>query len=236
MTKKLQRGREGHTGRPQSSRVSPTERTRPRKKKISLRERARRVDKRLLLGSEVILKPEDIPTVKAIFLEQIEQHGSPTGAAIHAGVGRRTFYGWLREDEFRKRYHEARRVWRASTIDDVEAAFGSRAQVRDTLAGIVLLKNNRKRYREVQRVEMSGPDGGPIVTLEAKEELIKRLERMQERLEQRAQTVGGVAVNSLPAGSSGSSGSAGSKGPQLGIIRAGSEGSQRGVRKVKNNS
>jgi hypothetical protein len=247
MTKKLQRSGRARDQRDRD-RVSPTEQTRATKKKIwrngeqAARTRAKRyprtLDKRLLAASEVQLRPKDVPIAQAIFLEQIERHGSPSKACITAGVGRRTFYDWLHEPDktFWKAYGLARRVWRMSVIDDVESSFGERAQVRDTLAGIVLLKNNRKRYREVQRVEMSGPDGGPIVTLEAKEELIKRLERMQERLEQRAQTVGGVEVQSLPAGSSGSTGSAGSKGPQLGIIRAGSEGSQRGVRKVKNNS
>lgn len=98
----------------------------------------------------------------------------------------------------------------------------ARAQVRDTLAGIVLLKNNTKRYREVSRVELSGRDGGPILTLDAKEELIRRLEKLAGSVKpQVKQIVGGVEVGEVR------------RGP-LGVVRAGSdEDTPRRVRRVR---
>ena len=136
-----------------------------------------------LLVPETVLTPEMTPAAKVMVLEQICDHGSPTRACLAAGVGRRTFYGWLHEEDkvFAKEYARARGIWRASTIGDIEASFGSRAQFRDTLAGIFVLKHNTKRYREVSRVQLSGPDGGPIVTIDAKEELVKRLEQLLTR-------------------------------------------------------
>jgi hypothetical protein len=164
----------------------------------------RPVDQRLLIDSN--LSPSEIPTAKALVLEQICEHGSPTVACIHAGVGRRTFYQWLHENDgaFRKAYGEARRIWRASAIADIESAFSVKAQFKDTLAGIFLLKHNTKRYREVSRVQLSGPDGGPIMTLDAKEELIRRIEKIAERMESKPIiAAGGSEVRELPAGSQG---------------------------------
>lgn len=145
------------------------------------------------------LLDRDIPAAKALVLDQICEHGSPTQACLAAGVGRRTFYGWLNEsdDTFKRQYIEARRVWRASAIGDVESAFSLRAQYKDTLAGIFLLKHNTKRYREVNRVQLSGPDGGPIVTIDAKEALIDRLEKLIAKAQEKpALAVGdGVSVH-----------------------------------------
>ena len=175
----------------------------------------------------VHLRPKDIPAAKALVLEQIMEHGGPTEACVNAGVGRATFYDWLSEPEFRKAYNQARGVWRASMVGDVERSFGERAQLRDTLAGIFLLKHNTKRYREVNRVELSGRDGGPILTLDAKVELIRRLVKMTERQDQRPvlKTGSGVEVREVGAGSKGSRG--------LAVVRADEEGSgSRRVRRV----
>jgi len=170
------------------------------------------------------LRPSDIPAAKAMVLDGLMEHGSPSRACADAGVGRRTYYDWLYEGnkEFGKQVGKARAIWRQSCIPDVEASFMARAQVRDTLAGIVLLKNNTKRYREVSRVELSGRDGGPILTLDAKEELIRRLEKLAGSVKpQVKQIVGGVEVGEVR------------RGP-LGVVRAGSdEDTPRRVRRVR---
>lgn len=156
------------------------------------------IDREILIERK--LPDHMVPQAKAIVLEQICDHGHVTRACVAAGVGRRTFYGWLHEPDgvFKKEYIEARRVWRASMIGDVEGAFSERAQYRDTLAGIFLLKHNTKRYREVSRLELTGKDGGPIVTADARDKLIERLDKLLDRSGSKPQiAAGSVEVHSI---------------------------------------
>lgn len=187
------------------------------RRRAPAKNRHRRHDRRVFVN--VRLRPKDIPAAQALVLEQIMEHGGPTEACVQAGVGRATFYDWLQEPEFRKAYNNARKIWRASVIGDVERSFVERSQVRDTLAGIFLLKHNTKRYREVSRVELSGRDGGPIVTLEAKEELIRRLEKLAGSVKPDVKAVvGGVEVRE--------------RGP-LSVVRSGSRDDGEEPRRVR---
>lgn len=209
----------------------PTERIRARKKKTTKKRPRIRpgIDSEFL--QEKKLRDQDVPHAKSLFLEAWERTGYISEACRAAGIGRRTYYEWITKDpEFKAQAKESRKIWRATAMEDLETSFAERGASRDTLAGIFLLKHNKRRYREVSRVELSGPDGGPMVTIEAKEELIKRLERLSERAARKEQIIGGVAVGSLPAGPTGSAGSAKS---ELRVIRAGSAGSERGVRKQR---
>lgn len=222
-------------GNPQGQPVNDRLWTRPNRSKSAKRKLARDkkrksynpnhpsrrpINRKLLIDTH--LSDEQIPTAKALVLEQICEHGSPTTACIHAGVGRRTFYEWLHESDgtFRKAYVEARKVWRASAIADTESAFALRAQWKDTLAGIFLLKHNTKRYREVNRLQLSGPDGGPILTADVKELLVQRLAKLVERAEVKPKLIAGSvevhAIESSPAVGVRKAGSAGSAGSRKG--------------------
>lgn len=203
----------------------------------SAKHRNRDYDPRVLVN--VRLRPKDIPFAQGLVLEQIMEHGGVTEACVNAGVGRATFYDWIQEPNFRKAYNRARATWRASVMPDVERAFVDRSQVRDTLAGIFLLKHNTKRYREVQRLELTGKDGGPMLTLDVKEELVRRLEKLagsakpevrrvlagSDVLEQR----GPLAVLRAGSDDAGSQG----LGHNLGVTGSGASGSRRGVRKMR---
>ena len=125
------------------------------------------------------LRDEDVPHAKSLFLKAWERTGYISEACKAAGIGRRTYYQWITTDpDFRAQAKESRKVWRAAAIPDLETSMQERGALKDTLSGIFLLKHNTKRYREVNRVQLSGPDGGPIVTIDAKEQLIDRLEKL----------------------------------------------------------
>lgn len=187
--------------------------------------RSRRpIDKSFLI-QERQLRPQDVPIAKALFINTWIECGKIWLAAQSVGIGRRTFYDWMVSDlEFRAEVKRARKIWRSSLVPEVEEGMRERAASKDTLAGIFILKHNTKRYREVSRVQLTGADGGPILTLDAKEELIRRLEKMLERANEKPiLTAGGSEVREV-------AGSEGSKG--LRVLRAGgSAGSQ--VRKAR---
>jgi hypothetical protein len=168
-----------------------------------VRREKRRIDPAIL--REYRLRPKDIPKAKALFLMAWEATGFASEACKAAGIGRRTFYDWLQTDsEFKSQAIAARKVWRTNVMADLEASMALRGQYKDTLSGIFLLKHNTKRYREVSRVQLSGPDGGPIMTIDAKEELIRRIEKIAERMESKPIiAAGGSEVRELAAGSQG---------------------------------
>jgi hypothetical protein len=67
-------------------------------------------------------------------------------------------------------------------LDVLETAMIARGmQPRGDLAGIFITKHNRKRYLEVQRVELTGRDGAPVTYLDAKEELLRRIAAVEQR-------------------------------------------------------
>lgn len=95
---------------------------------------------------------------KTAFLAELGERGSVYHAAKAAGVGRRTVYNWREDDgDFAKAWDDAIE----DCVDMVEESLFQRAKKQDTVAAIFFLKNNRAKYRE--RVEHTGPDGGPIV-------------------------------------------------------------------------
>lgn len=87
--------------------------------------------------------------------------GTVTGACIAAGVDRKTWYNWVRDDEtFAEHVASAKE----QVADRLEQAAIERAtafiEPSDTLL-IFLLKGLRREVYGDKR-EISGPDGGPI--------------------------------------------------------------------------
>lgn len=102
---------------------------------------------------------------KAAFLQALEGSLNVGHAARLALIGRRTAYTWREEDE------AFAAAWDAAletAIDALEQTLYERAMRSDTVAAIFLLKGNRGgKYRE--RHELTGKDGGPLVTVVLKE-------------------------------------------------------------------
>lgn len=96
---------------------------------------------------------------KPKFLEALRDTASIWHSCKFAGIERSTAYRARDVDEqFRKDWNDALE----DAGDQVEYALRKRAIDKDTLAGIFWLKNNREKYREQSRLELSGPKGGPI--------------------------------------------------------------------------
>lgn len=98
------------------------------------------------------------PGKKDRFIAELRDRGSVFHACQAAGIARSQAYRWRDNDEhFAKEWEDALE----DCIDTVEESLFQRARGKDTVAAIFFLKNNRAKYRE--RVEHTGPDGGPIV-------------------------------------------------------------------------
>ena len=100
-------------------------------------------------------------------------------ACRFSGYGRIALNDLLKSDtDFRKM------MWAAKQegLDELETAMQLRGSLpRGDLAGIFILKHNRERYREVQRVELTGRDGAPVAYVDAKEELLRRVQQALTR-------------------------------------------------------
>ncbi len=120
-------------------------------------------------------------------------HANITQACEEAMIHRELYYSWMKNDEeFRRSYRLAKRLW----IDRVEMNMIRRATEKDTLAGIFILKHNRKRYKEM----MGGKDAAAVpseLTPGIRAQLLERLERLAAR-ERPALQVGGVEVHNKP--------------------------------------
>lgn len=115
-----------------------------------------------------------------MFLEVLGKTANVTEAARSAGIGRMTAYDWRSADEaFAKAWDDALEV----SVDALEAEARRRAvegweepvfqggkdvgtirRYSDRMLEI-LLKGHRPKFRENQRIEVSGPNGGPVVTV-----------------------------------------------------------------------
>lgn len=115
-----------------------------------------------------------------MFLEVLGKTANVTEAARSAGIGRMTAYDWRAADEaFAKAWDDALEV----SVDALEAEARRRAvegweepvfqggkdvgtirRYSDRMLEI-LLKGHRPKFRENQRIEVSGPNGGPVVTV-----------------------------------------------------------------------
>lgn len=137
-----------------------------------------------------------IPQAKLAAIDAMRRHGVIAEACRASGIGRSVLYELMKSDpDFRLRMQHARQ----ERFDELERAMIERGgYFKGDLAGIFALKHNRKRYREVSRVELTGKEGGPVAYVDAKAELLRRLEQ--------------IAARSAPAQLAGSGGS---RGPEL---------------------
>ncbi len=141
----------------------------------------------------VRISPEGTKVAQGEFLNGFLDHANITQACEEAMIHRELYYSWMKNDEeFRRSYRLAKRLW----IDRVEMNMIRRATEKDTLAGIFILKHNRKRYKEM----MGGKDAAAVpseLTPGIRAQLLERLERLAAR-ERPALQVGGVEVHEKP--------------------------------------
>lgn len=165
---------------------------------------------------------KDLTQSKVQAIEAMQEFGVLVEASRASGIGRYQLEWLLRknpegENEFRTDMIRAKRECQ----ERLEGAFIARGRTRGgDLAGIFYLKHNRERYREIQRVELTGKDGSPLQALDAaKAELLLRLGKL-------AGGVGGSAGSGESSGSAGSEGRKGLEGRQE-IVLSGDADSSR---------
>jgi len=126
---------------------------------------------------------QDATTAKAAsqerFLEAYAKIATITGACAATQIGRRTHYHWMRDAAYKARWHEAdteaterleQEARRRAMVGTEKPVFykgqvcGHIREYSDVLL-IFLLKGRKPEvYRE--RYEHTGPDGGPIETVQ----------------------------------------------------------------------
>lgn len=135
---------------------------------------------------------------KAAFLEHYAHTGNIAAACRLSGIGRRTVYHWIEEDEtFKPLFeeskldasdsleHEARRralVGVERPVYQGGKQVGKIREFSDTLLIFLLKGAKPDKYRE--RFEHTGKDGGPIQTeviKNAKSSLLEKLNRLSAR-------------------------------------------------------
>ena len=115
---------------------------------------------------------------KALFLRAVAGLGNVTAAAEHVGIDRTLHYHWVKVDEaYRAAFNAAMDMAgdrleiaaRRRAVDGVEEPVyqggelvGRIRKFSDVLLIFLMKGANPEKYRENQRVEMSGPGGGPV--------------------------------------------------------------------------
>jgi|TARA_R110000744_G_scaffold145452_1_gene258082 hypothetical protein len=96
---------------------------------------------------------------KKAIIEALEKHlGIVTTACRIVGVGRTTFYGWLKEDEeFAKQVEDIQNV----ALDFAESQLHKQIGDGNTSATIFYLKTKGKGRGFVERQEITGANGMP---------------------------------------------------------------------------
>ena len=116
---------------------------------------------------------------KPKFIEALRDTASVYHSCKAAGIERSTAYRARDVDEqFRKAWNDALE----DAGDQVEYALRKRACDKSDLASIFWLKNNREKYREHTRLELTGPQGGPIQIEQAASEFDSRLAALMTRI------------------------------------------------------
>ena len=96
---------------------------------------------------------------KKAILEALEKSlGVVTAACRMVGVGRTTFYGWLKDDlQFSKQVNDIQNI----TLDFAESQLHKQIKDGNTTATIFYLKTKGKKRGYVERQEITGADGMP---------------------------------------------------------------------------
>lgn len=97
-------------------------------------------------------------TVKRI-LDAIENGASDKAASLAAGIAESTFYLWMKDDSFSEGVARAR----ARAVSKAEAqVFGGNPMAWLTRGPGRKFANPDEAWTDASRVELSGPNGGPI--------------------------------------------------------------------------
>jgi hypothetical protein len=116
----------------------------------------------------------ELPRAKELAIKAFSEWGVLVEASRASRIGRDKLHEYMRQDPvFNRRMKVARR----NCIERVEREMIRRGMIaKGELAAIFTLKHNKSRYREIQRVELTGRNGAPVAYVDAKAELLKRLE------------------------------------------------------------
>jgi|TARA_Y100000033_G_C2752387_1_gene114606 predicted DNA-binding transcriptional regulator AlpA len=101
---------------------------------------------------------------KKAILEALEQSlGVVTSACKKIGIGRTTFYGWLKEDpEFKKQVDDISNI----ALDFAESQLHQQIKKGNTSATIFYLKTKGKKRGYVERTEHTGFEGTKLFDVE----------------------------------------------------------------------
>jgi uncharacterized protein (DUF849 family) len=88
--------------------------------------------------------------------------GVVTTAARQIGIDRTTHYNWMKEDE---EYRQTVESLEDVALDFAESKLHSFIQNDDTAATIFYLKTKGKRRGYVERQELTGNEGAPIIQI-----------------------------------------------------------------------
>lgn len=96
-------------------------------------------------------------------LEQLEKaHGVVTVAARNAGIHRDTHYSWMQTDED---YAAKAKAMKEVAIDFAESMLYKLISEGNVAATIFYLKTQGKNRGYVERQEVTGADGAPIIEI-----------------------------------------------------------------------
>lgn len=105
----------------------------------------------------------DIPTYKKAMLENLEKsHGVVTVAARNTGIHRDTHYNWMQTDE---EYATKAKAMKEVAIDFAESMLYKLISEGNVAATIFYLKTQGKNRGYVERQEVTGADGAPIIEI-----------------------------------------------------------------------
>jgi hypothetical protein len=155
-------------------------------------------------------KPLELAKAKAV--EAMTEWGVLVEASRASGIGRNRLIAHMRTDPL---FKERMRAAVKNNNERIEREMRRRGMLaKGELAGIFVMKHNIPKYREVQRVELTGKGGGPVGYVDMKAELLKKLESLALKSRQ------GDAV------------AVGEK-PRIGLLKGGSDGEARKIRKAE---
>lgn len=144
-----------------------------------------------------------LPAAKNLAVHAMQEWGVKVEASRASGLGRDRLNAHMKADPvFRRRMLVAQR----NCIERIEREMIRRGMLaRGELAAIYVTKHNIPKYREIQRVELTGKGGAPVAYVDAKAELLRRLEQLvmrQKLAEQPDAAVVGAGPKLLRGGSS----------------------------------
>lgn len=123
-------------------------------------------------------KPNKTDTNKKKVLEALEKSlGIVTAACKNAKVDRSQFYHWLKEDEeFRKNVESMNDF----ALDFAETALHKQIKGGVPVSTIFYLKTRGKKRGYIERTEITGEDGAPLI--ESEQDRISRIAALKLKL------------------------------------------------------